>query len=98
MARKNRAMLIGSIGAGKSTLTNALLGREVEAVKTQALVYYDWIVDTPGEYTENPLFYKNIMATSLEVTHVLFLQDATRKKQFFHLDLVQVSTNSQLGS
>lgn len=83
MARKNRAMLIGSIGAGKSTLTNALLGREVEAVKTQALVYYDWIVDTPGEYTENPLFYKNIMATSLEVTHVLFLQDATRKKTIF---------------
>ncbi|MEH7379364.1 EutP/PduV family microcompartment system protein [Bacillus sp. JJ1533] len=83
MAIKNRAMLIGSIGAGKSTLTNALLGKGVEAVKTQALVYYDWIVDTPGEYTENPLFYKNIMATSLEVTHVLFLQDATRKKTIF---------------
>lgn len=83
MTRKNRAMLIGSIGAGKSTLTNALLGREVKAVKTQALVYYDWIVDTPGEYTENPLYYKNIMATSLEVTHVLFLQDATRNKTIF---------------
>jgi ethanolamine utilization protein EutP len=81
--KKNRAMLIGSIGAGKSTLTNALLGKEVEAVKTQSLIYYDWIVDTPGEYTENPLYYKNIMATSLEVTHVLFLQDATKKKTIF---------------
>ncbi|MFC7392344.1 EutP/PduV family microcompartment system protein [Scopulibacillus cellulosilyticus] len=79
----NRAMLIGSIGAGKSTLTNALLGRKVKAVKTQSLVFYDWIVDTPGEYTENPLFYKNIMATSLEVTHVLYLQDATKAKNFF---------------
>jgi ethanolamine utilization protein EutP len=83
MTRKNRAMLIGSIGAGKSTLTNALLGRKVEAVKTQALHYYDWIVDTPGEYTENPLFYKNIMATALEVTHILFLQDATKRKTIF---------------
>jgi ethanolamine utilization protein EutP len=81
--KKNRAMLIGSIGAGKSTLTNALLGKEVEAVKTQSLIYYDWIVDTPGEYTENPLYYKNIMATSLEVSHVLFLQDATKKKSIF---------------
>ena len=54
MAKKNRAMLIGSVGAGKSTLTNALLGREVPAVKTQSLIYYDWIVDTPGEYSENP--------------------------------------------
>lgn len=83
MARKNKAMLIGSIGAGKSTLTNALLGKSVKAVKTQALIYYDWIVDTPGEYTENPLFYKNIMATALEVSHVFYLQDATKKKTIF---------------
>ena len=83
MHKKNRAMLIGSIGAGKSTLTNALLGKPVEAVKTQALIYYDWIVDTPGEYVENPFFYKNIMATALEVTHVLYLQDATKKKTVF---------------
>jgi ethanolamine utilization protein EutP len=83
MTKKNRAMLIGSIGAGKSTLTNALLERKVVAVKTQALNYYDWIVDTPGEYTENPYFYKNIMATALEVTHVLYLQDATKQKTIF---------------
>ncbi|MEH7885388.1 EutP/PduV family microcompartment system protein [Bacillus sp. JJ1609] len=83
MAKHNRAMLIGAIGAGKSTLTNKLLGREVPAVKTQALIYRDWIVDTPGEYTENPLFYKNIMATALEVTHVLYLQDATKEKNIF---------------
>ena len=83
MAKKNRAMLIGSIGAGKSTLTNALLERKVDAIKTQTLIYYDWIVDTPGEYTENPLFYKNIMATALEVTHILFLQDSTKPKTIF---------------
>ena len=76
-------MLIGSIGAGKSTLTNSLLGKVVPAIKTQTLVYYDWIVDTPGEYTENPFFYKNIMATALEVTHVFYLQDATNKKMIF---------------
>jgi len=76
-------MLIGSIGAGKSTLTNALLGKEVNAVKTQTLVYKDWIVDTPGEYTENPMFYKSIMATALEVTHVFYIQDATGDKLIF---------------
>ncbi|PID16135.1 ethanolamine utilization protein EutP [Sporosarcina sp. P34] len=80
---RNKAMLIGAVRAGKSTLTNALLGREVEAFKTQTLSYYDWIVDTPGEYTENPMFYKNIMATALEVTHVLYLQDATSEKLIF---------------
>lgn len=81
--RKNRVMFIGAIGAGKSTLINALLGRQVEAVKTQSLTYYDWIVDTPGEYTENPMYYKSIMATALEVTHVIYLQDATNAKSIF---------------
>lgn len=81
--RKNRAMFIGAIGAGKSTLINALLGRQVEALKTQSLTYYDWIVDTPGEYTENPMYYKSIMATALEVTHVIYLQDATNAKSIF---------------
>lgn len=74
----NKVMIIGAIGAGKSTLTKALLGKEPKAVKTQALNYEDWIVDTPGEYLENPLFYKNIMATAFEVTHLIYLQDATR--------------------
>ncbi|MFD0697999.1 EutP/PduV family microcompartment system protein [Paenibacillus sp. GCM10027628] len=83
MNTNHRAMIIGSIGAGKSTMTNALLGRKVDAVKTQALVYMDWIVDTPGEYTENPFFYKSIMATALEVTHVIFIQDATNSKTIF---------------
>lgn len=83
MNKGHRAMLIGSIGAGKSTLTEALLGRKVDAVKTQALVYKDWLVDTPGEYTENPYFYRSIMATALEVTHVIFMQDATNPKSIF---------------
>lgn len=80
---KNRVMIIGGVQAGKSTLMNALLGKDRQANKTQALVYDDWIVDTPGEYIENPMYYKNIMATSLEVTHVIYLQDATSSRSVF---------------
>nr|WP_040340327.1 EutP/PduV family microcompartment system protein [Fictibacillus macauensis] len=76
-------MIIGAIGAGKTTLTNALLGMTHVAVKTQAMNYKDWIIDTPGEYSENPMFYKTIMATSLEASHVIFLQDATRTTCIF---------------
>lgn len=80
---KNRVMIIGGVQAGKSTLMNTLLGKESHANKTLALVYDDWIVDTPGEYIENPMYYRNIMATSLEVTHVIYLQDATSSRSVF---------------
>lgn len=79
----NKVMIIGAIGAGKSTLTKALLNKDLRAVKTQALNYEEWIVDTPGEYLENPMFYKNLIATSLEVSHLIFLQDATRQMSNF---------------
>mgnify|MGYP001307961480 FL=1 len=81
--RRSRVMIIGAVDAGKSTLTHALLKRTEKASKTQALTFKDWIVDTPGEYTENPMFYKTIMVTMMEVTHVLFLQDATNPKTIF---------------
>lgn len=80
---KNRVMIIGGVQAGKSTLMNVLLGKDSKANKTQALVFDDWIVDTPGEYIENPMYYRNIMATSLEVTHVIYLQDATSSRSVF---------------
>lgn len=85
MRTNNRLMILGGINAGKSTLTDALLGkdRKNKKIKTQSLVYDDWIVDTPGEYIENPLFYRTIMATSMEITHVMFVQDSTNDKTNF---------------
>lgn len=80
---KNKAMVIGAIDAGKTTLINELLGSTNQVKKTQTLEYHQWIVDTPGEYTENPLFYKNVMATSFQVTHVIYVQDASVSKNIF---------------
>lgn len=47
-----RLMLIGRVAAGKTTLTQALLGEEIKYYKTQYIHYMDAIIDTPGEYTE----------------------------------------------
>lgn len=79
----DKVMIIGGVGSGKSTLTEALLGTPAPVYKTQALNFKDWIVDTPGEYTENPLFYKAIMATVLEVKKIILVQDATKRTPVF---------------
>ncbi|MFC5448493.1 EutP/PduV family microcompartment system protein [Paenibacillus aestuarii] len=78
-----KVMIIGSVGAGKSTLIKALFGEKPSAVKTQSLVYRDWVIDTPGEYTENPLFYRSLMATSHEAVAVVLVHDATRQRNYF---------------
>lgn len=74
-------MIVGAVAAGKSTLIKALLGEQGPAAKTQSLLYRDWTIDTPGEYSENPLFYRSLMATSHEAAAVLLVQDATRERQ-----------------
>jgi ethanolamine utilization protein EutP len=76
-----KVMLIGPIGSGKSTLTKRLLNDSSPVTKTQVLNYMDWIIDTPGEYSENPLFYRSLMATSLEAKVLLVIQDATKQQQ-----------------
>ena len=47
-----RLILIGRVAAGKTTLTQALLGEEIHYYKTQYINYMDAVIDTPGEYTE----------------------------------------------
>lgn len=78
-----RVMMIGAVGAGKSSLVQALFGDEQPARKTQSLEYRDWIIDTPGEYTENPLYYRSLMATSLEAGMIILVHDATRDRNYF---------------
>lgn len=47
-----KLILIGRVAAGKTTLTQALMGEEIHYYKTQYINYMDTIIDTPGEYTE----------------------------------------------
>ena len=44
--------MIGRVGAGKTTLTQALKGQQLNYCKTQFIHYTDTIIDTPGEYLQ----------------------------------------------
>jgi ethanolamine utilization protein EutP len=78
-----KVMMIGAVGAGKSTLIKALFGESEPAAKTQSLTYRDWIIDTPGEYSENPLYYRSLIATSHETAAVVLVQDSARNRNYF---------------
>ncbi|AMQ20803.1 ethanolamine utilization protein EutP [Geobacillus thermoleovorans] len=77
---KGKVLVIGPVGSGKSTLTKRLLGMEdVPVKKTQSLEYTNWIIDSPGEYSQNPMYYRTLMATALGAKVLLIVQDATRR-------------------
>ncbi|MED3907529.1 EutP/PduV family microcompartment system protein [Geobacillus thermodenitrificans] len=78
--KRGKVLIIGPVGSGKSTLVKRLLGeKNSSAKKTQALEYANWIIDSPGEYSQNPMYYRTLMATALEAKVLLIVQDATRK-------------------
>lgn len=84
MKKNNRIMLVGAVGSGKSTLIKALNKEKIGHVrKTQSLEYAPCSIDTPGEFVENPSYYRALFATSLEADRILFIQDATKTKSVF---------------
>lgn len=69
-------LLVGSVGAGKTTLRQRLQGHEVGYAKTQAIEVHDGVIDTPGEFLES-MFYKNALINAAwGVESVLLVQAA----------------------
>ena len=61
-----KLILIGRVGAGKTTLTQALKHEKIDYHKTQYVGYEDWLIDTPGEYLENASLASAIALYSYE--------------------------------
>lgn len=78
-----KLMLIGRTGCGKTTLSQAMQGMALVYRKTQAVRYADWIVDTPGEFSENRRFYSALMASSTGCDIVGLVHDATAAGSIF---------------
>ena len=52
-----KILLIGGIGAGKTSLKQMIMNEQVSYRKTQMLDYSELFIDCPGEYLEIPRFY-----------------------------------------
>ena len=72
-----KLMLVGRVGAGKTTLTQALKHEKIDYHKTQYIGYEDWLIDTPGEYLENACLASALALYSYEadVVGILMASD-----------------------
>lgn len=79
-----KIILIGSTKTGKTTLLKILNGEEYSEVdmRTQSLEFEDQIIDTPGEYIENRVFYTALISAAQEAELIALVADAEKKQSF----------------
>ncbi len=70
-------MLVGRSEAGKTTLTQALTGKDIKYEKTQYISYDDLIIDTPGEYMQTKELGSGLAVYSYESDVIGLLISAT---------------------
>ncbi|MFD2306092.1 EutP/PduV family microcompartment system protein [Enterococcus termitis] len=78
-----KAIFIGSVGCGKTTLSQKLKGEELTYNKTQAVEFHDQIIDTPGEFIQHRNYYSALLTTSVEAELIVLMASATERKQTF---------------
>lgn len=72
-------LLVGSVGAGKTTLRQRLQGGVLDYAKTQAIEVHDGVVDTPGELLESMFFKNALINASWSVDSVVLVQAADER-------------------
>ena len=78
-----KTMFVGRTGCGKTTLMQAIQGKDLVYKKTQAVGFCDTIIDTPGEFVENRRLYTALMASSAGCDVVGLVHDATSQQSIF---------------
>lgn len=90
-------LLIGAVGSGKTTFVQAMMKAKLKYKKTQAMEYYDTIIDTPGEYLESRRYNNALIVASCDCHMVLLFQDASSKNCLFSPNFASVFTKPVVG-
>lgn len=92
-----KILLIGGIGAGKTSLKQMLMNEIVSYRKTQMLDFSQLFIDCPGEYLEIPRFYHVLIDASHQVSEIWALQDATKQRTFYPPKFAKVFNKPIIG-
>lgn len=78
-----RALLVGAVGCGKTTFRQCVLGEEQAYDKTQAVEFFDSMIDTPGEFTEHRRLYSALNVTAMQTDVIVMMQSVLDRRQIF---------------
>jgi ethanolamine utilization protein EutP len=92
-----KIMFVGRTGAGKTTLTQALKGKEISYHKTQYINNFDVIIDTPGEYAENRTLARALILYSYEADIVGLLMSSLEEYSLYSPNIAAGATREIIG-
>lgn len=94
---KQRYVIVGSVGAGKTSLFNALNNNYDLAVKTQAVEFdQQGGVDTPGEFFNHPRLFSALISTTTEAETIIYVHPADDTICRLPAGLLDVYSNKQV--
>lgn len=92
-----KMVLMGRSECGKTTLKQALKGKKIQYEKTQAVNYFDVIIDTPGEYAQVSDLARALALYSYEADFVALLIGATEPYSLYPPNCAAVCTRPVIG-
>jgi ethanolamine utilization protein EutP len=78
-------------------LTQVMKNKDINYEKTQAIIYNDYIIDTPGEYIENPGLYRALIVSSADCDVIALLHDCTSEGSIFPPNFSSIFTKPVIG-
>jgi ethanolamine utilization protein EutP (predicted NTPase) len=91
-----KALFIGPIDAGKTSLKQRLTEDRIWEDKTGCVIYGEWI-DTPGELFENQGFFRRLLQLANQADLVLWVVDATKPMLGNHLEYRRLIETTIIG-
>ena len=92
-----KIIFMGRSECGKTTLTQALRGEQINYRKTQYMNHYDLIIDTPGEYAENKVLAGALALYAYEADVVGLLLSATEQYSLYSPNITSLVNREVIG-
>lgn len=94
---QKKLILIGRSEAGKTSLTQALRSQPIHYHKTQYVSFGDVLIDTPGEYVENPELGRALALYSYEADIVGLLLSSTEQYSLYPPCVAPMANREVIG-